>query len=369
MTQDRPERLSKRLRVLRRLLTVAALVVATTAVPSGAAQGDPRASEQYALTQLHAPQAWARAQGRGVVVAVIDSGVDLGHPDLRGRLVPGATFLRCGEKPCGNGDWRSGPASRRADAYGHGTHVAGAIVAGRNNGVGTIGVAPLAKVMPIKITDRQGNSSEHDAALGIRWAVAHGAKVINASLGYPSTYTEVIDAAAYAVAHGVVFVASAGNRSEPTCLEPAAVPGVICVTATDRNEAPAAYSSGGLKDGMRSVAAPGGAGQPGSVYTVALPQLPVPACEERILSLWPRGDTGAGRCPAENGYRYLSGTSLSSPHVAGVAALLLSQGRTAKRTVEIILSTARTPGAGRGVWTPQYGYGIVDADAAVRAPR
>jgi subtilisin family serine protease len=354
--------------VLRRLLVAVALLAATAA-PAGAAQGDPLYAQQYALTQLHAPQAWQVSQGRGVVVAVVDSGVDLGHPDFRGRLVPGATFLRCGDRSCGNGDWRSGPAARRGDAYGHGTHVAGAIVAGRNNGYGIVGVAPQAKVMPIKITDRQGNSSEHDVALAFRWAVAHGAKVINASLGYPSTYTEVIDAATYAVAHGVVVVASAGNRSEPTCLEPAAVPGVICVTATDRNEAPAAYSSGGVKDGMRSVAAPGGAGQPSSVYTVALPQLPVPACEERILSTWPRGDAGVGRCPGEGGYRYLSGTSLSSPHVAGVAALLLAQGRTAARTVEILLATARTPGVGPGVWTPQYGYGIVDAAAAVRAPK
>jgi subtilisin family serine protease len=354
--------------VLRRVL-VAVTLLAATAAPANAQQGDPLFTEQYALTQLHAPQAWALAQGRGVVVAVVDSGVDLGHPDFRGRLVPGATFLRCGERPCGNGDWRSGPAARRADAYGHGTHVAGAIVAGRNNGYGIVGVAPQAKVMPVKITDRQGNSSEHDVALGFRWAVAHSADVINASLGYPSTATEVIAAANYAVAHGVVVVASAGNRSEPTCLQPAATPNVICVTATDRNEAPAVYSSGAVKDGMRSVAAPGGAGLPSSVTVVALPVVPFPPCEERILSAWPRGDTGAGRCPAEGGYRYLSGTSLSSPHVAGVAALLLSQGRTAARTVEILLATARTPGIGPGAWTPQYGYGIVDAAAAVRAPR
>lgn len=355
--------------MLRRLLA-AAVLTAALADPAGAAQGDPRLGEQYALTQMRVPQAWSVAQGRGIVVAVIDSGVDLGHPDFRGRLVPGATFLRCGDRSCGNGDWRSGPAARRKDAYGHGTHVAGAIVAGRNNGYGIAGVAPQAKVMPIKMTDRQGNSDPHDVVLAIRWAVAHGADVINTSLAYPTSMSaELIETANWAISRGVVFIASSGNRSEPGCMQPAAVPGVVCVTATDRNEAPAAYSSGAVKDGLRSVAAPGGAGQPGSAYTVTLPQLPVPACEERILSTWPRGDIGVGRCPGEGGYRYLSGTSLSSPHVAGVAALLLSQGRTAERTVEILLATARTPGVGPGVWTPQYGYGIVDAAAAVRAPR
>ena len=353
--------------MLRRLLAVALL--AACASPAGAAQGDPFFAQQYALTQLHAPQAWPLTQGKGVVVAVVDSGVDLGHPDFRGRLVPGATFLRCGERPCGNGDWRSGPAYRRADAYGHGTHVAGAIVAGRNNGYGIVGVAPQAKVMPLKITDRQGNSSEHDIALAITWAVAHGADVINLSLGFPSDATEFIAAAKYAVERGLVVVASAGNRSEPTCLVPASVPDVLCVTATDRNEAPAGYSSGGVKEGLRSVAAPGGAGLPSSVVVVPLPAVPVPACEERILSTWPRGDAGVGRCPGEGGYRYLSGTSLSSPHVAGVAALLLAQGRSAARTVEILLATARTPGVGPGAWTPQYGHGIVDAAAAVRAPK
>jgi subtilisin family serine protease len=224
-------------------------------------------------------------------------------------------------------------------------------------------VAPLAKVMPIKIGDRQGNSDEGDIANGIRWAVAHGARVINLSLAFPASATLFMDAVRAAVARGVVVVASAGNRTDPLCQYPAAIPEVVCVTATDRNEAPSVYSSGGVKEGLRSLAAPGGAGLPGQVAAV-----PYPDCTERILSTWPRGDAGVGRCPGEGGYRYLSGTSLSSPHVAGVVALLLAQGRTPARAVEVLIATARTPGAGPGAWTPQYGHGIADAAAAVAAP-
>ena len=324
--------------------------------------GDPRIGEQYALTQLRAPSAWERTQGRGIVVAVIDSGVDLGHPDLRGRLVPGITFLSCGSRGCGNGDWKSGPP---VEPFGHGTAVAGAIVAGRGNGVGIVGVAPLAKVMPIRVGGRTAYGST-DVARGIRWAVKHGAHVINLSLA--DLEPDVLAAVEFAVSRGVVVVGAAGNRNEPDCIYPAAVPEALCVTATDRNELPAGYSSGAVKEGLRSLAAPGGAGTPSSVAGIVSPPVavPFPDCTERILSLWPRGDAGLGRCPGAGGYRYLSGTSLAAPHVAGVAALLLAQRRTAAQVVDILIATARTPGVGPGVWTPQYGYGIVDAAAAVR---
>jgi serine protease len=347
-----------------RAALAAAACAALLAVPAHGAAGDPRLGEQYALTQLHAPQAWATSQGKGVVVAVIDTGVDLGHPDLRGRLVPGATFLGCGSRSCGNGDWRSGPSDRRVEAYGHGTHVAGAIVAGRGNGVGIVGVAPLAKVMPVKVGDKLG-IDDYDLAQGIRWAVAHGARVLNLSVALHAE--PVTSAVAYAVSRGVVVVAAAGNDTNPLCTpSPAGLPDVVCVTATDRNEAPAAYSSGAIKEGLRSVAAPGGAGLPNP--PVALPvQPPVPDCTDRILSTWPRGEPGNGRCPGEGGYRYLSGTSLASPHVAGVVALLLARGASADRAIEVLLATARTPGAGPGAWTAQYGHGIVDAYAALRA--
>ncbi|HEX8001096.1 MAG TPA: S8 family serine peptidase [Mycobacteriales bacterium] len=349
-------------RRLARLL-LPALACALAAAPGQAGGGDPLLGRQYALTQLHAPAAWQRAQGQGVVVAVIDTGVDRRHPDLRGRLTRGATFLGCGATPCGDGDWRSGPRERRGDAFGHGTHVAGAVVAGRGNGTGIVGVAPLAKVMPVKIGDR-GELDYADVVRGIRWAVDQGADVLNLSLSLDPTATEITDAVGYAVSHGVVVVAAAGNASHPICAAPGSVPEVVCVTATDRSEAPAAYTSAGTKVGLRSVAAPGGAGVPTAAAAV-----PYPDCTERILSTWPVGDAGVGRCPGEGGYRYLSGTSLASPHVAGVVALLLSQGRSPGNAVDVLLATARTPGVGSGVWTPHYGWGIADAAAAVAAPR
>jgi subtilisin family serine protease len=269
-------------------------------------------------------------------------------------------------RSCGDGDWRSGPRESRADAFGHGTHVAGAIVAGRGNGTGIVGVAPLAKVMPIKVGDRTPPILQSDVVLAVRWAVAHGADVINLSLGFDPMSVPDLDAAIDdAIAKGVVVVAAAGNRSMPICSEPAATPGVVCVTATDRNELPPSYSSGAVKQGLRTVAAPGGGGPPGQVAGLA----PPPDCAERVVSTWPVGDPGVGLCLAEGGYRYLSGTSLSSPHVAGVIALLLSQGRTPANAVDVLLATARTPGVGTGVWTPAYGHGIVDAAGAVAAPR
>lgn len=344
----------------RALVACAVLALAGAAQPARAGGGDPRLGEQYALTQLRAQRAWPVSQGKGVVVAVVDTGVDIGHPDLRGRLVPGVTFAGCGPRPCGNGDWRSGPAARRGEAFGHGTHVAGVIVSGRGNGVGIVGVAPLAKVMPVKIGDRTQVLAA-DIARGIRWAATHGAHVINLSLAIIDD--DVAAAVEFAAGRGVVVVAAAGNRSEPTCVFPAALPEAICVTATDRNETPGAYSSGAVKEGLRSVAAPGGAGLPPQAAGLVA----VPECGERILSTWPRGDAGAGRCPGEGGYRYLYGTSLAAPHVAGVAALLVARRLPADRVVETLLATARTPGVGTGVWTPQYGHGIVDATAAVLA--
>ncbi|HUR12855.1 MAG TPA: S8 family serine peptidase [Mycobacteriales bacterium] len=341
------------MRLLRPLLV---LLLLAAAAPSsfGAPAGDPLRSQQWGLDQVRAPEAWKLTRGRGAIVAVVDSGVDLSHPDLKGRLVPGVTFLNC-LRPCGNGDWRSPSTS----PFGHGTAVAGVVAAGAGNG-GIVGVAPEAKVMPVRIGG-EGMFDDGDIARGIRWAVTHGADVINLSLNAADDGT-VRAAVAYAIAHDVVVVAAAGNGSFPLCAHPGDIVGALCVTATGPDGLPSGYSSAGLAPGLGTIAAPGGAAPPRGVPLV------LSTCGDFVMSTWPKRHPG-GSCTPGPGWRGTYGTSLAAPHVAGVAALLRSQGRSAAETVEILLATAKHPGGVMGGFTPYYGHGVVDAAAAVRAPR
>jgi subtilisin family serine protease len=352
------------LRELRiRLVAVAAgLVLATTpALPAAAGTSDPFRDRQWGLDQIHAEQAWPTSTGSGTVVAVVDTGVDLAHPDLQGQLVPGATFTGCGKGggPCGNGDYR-GPDGENNDDE-HGTHVAGIVAAATDNGIGVAGVAPDAKVMPVKVLE-EGSGSYGDIAAGVRWAVDHGADVINLSLGavpgaqlLPITgvETELADALAYARQHGVLAVAAAGNTATPLCNDPAFTNDVICVAATDRNEAKTWYSELPNKPDMKAVAAPGGAA--------------LVSCDDDIWSTVPTG-TGSEAC-GESDYDAYAGTSMATPHVAGVAALLYAQGRDVADVENVLLATSRQPVTGStGVYSPTHGWGIVDAEAAVAAP-
>ncbi len=289
------------------------------------------------------------------MVAVVDSGVDLTHPDLKANLVPGATFIECGPNPCGNGDWK-GPDGVGQANDAHGSHVSGIIAAVTNNGIGVAGVAPDAKIMPIKALE-DGSGSFEDIAAGIRYAADHGADVINMSIGavpgaqalsLTGVDTSVTDAIAYADSKGVVVVAAAGNESVPVCDSPSFDPGAICVTSTTRDETPSYFSNGAVKPDMMAVAAPGGAG--------------LLFCEDDILSTVPQG-MGSAVC-GQSDYDYYAGTSMATPHVAGVAALLVAQGRTLDNVKSALIDTARTPGVGTGVFTTSYGHGIVDAAAA-----
>jgi serine protease len=354
---------------MRRLVALAAAAAALAVAPAAeaAAPNDTYWGLQWGPAQVHAEQAWATSTGAGQTIAIVDTGIDLSQPDLAGKIAGGVTFIGCSTEPngCGNGDWQSGGAAAGAP-HPHGTHVAGIAAAVTNNGTGVAGVAPDAQLLAVKVLGEEGGSFE-DIGAGIRWSADHGANVINMSLGalpgvqaltYTGVISDVTEAVAYARSKGVVVVAAAGNDfASPLCGTPAFEDGALCVAATDPNEAKASYSNLTIKPDMHAVAAPGGAG---TLF-----------CEDDIISTVPIA-AADGTCEGimgTPGYDFYAGTSMATPHVAGVAALLTAQGRSDTQTLAALESTARTPGTGtRGTFTPAYGYGIVDAAAAVAAP-
>ncbi|CAN5179545.1 hypothetical protein BH20ACT5_BH20ACT5_06220 [soil metagenome] len=351
------------MRLLRMLVAGSAALLMTTFMitPAQAAPNDPLYAQQWGPQQVRAEQAWATSTGRGAVIAIVDSGVDLQHPDLKRKLVKGATFIDC-DPSCGNGDWK-GPDGEGDDSDEHGTHVAGIAAAATGNRVGIAGVARDAKIMPVKVLE-EGSGSFIDIANGIRWAADNGADVINLSLGavqglqilvVGGVIVDVQDAIRYANSRGVVVIAAAGNDAVPLCNTPAFDFGAMCVVATDKREARAAYSSGGVDPELLTVSAPGGS--------------LLPVCGEDVLSTVPAGTGGSVTCGYSEAYDEYAGTSMAAPHVAGVAALLAAQGRSLDNIYRTLINTSRQPLTEvRGVFNPVFGYGIVDAQAAVAAP-
>ncbi|MFJ9647119.1 type VII secretion-associated serine protease mycosin [Streptomyces sp. NPDC004244] len=237
-------------------LALGAVLVVATAPPAAA---DAVRDRQWALTALRAEEAWGITQGDGVTVAVLDTGVDSTHPDLAGQVLDGTDLVGTGAGP-GDRPWAR-----------HGTAMAGIIAGhghGRNRRQGVLGIAPQAKVLPVRVILEEGDPDRAKArqnkggalAEGIRWAADHGADVINLSLGddSDSAHHEAAEdeAVQYALAKGVVVVASAGNggREGDHASYPAAYPGVIAVTAVDRSGRKAAFST---RNWYASVSAPG----------------------------------------------------------------------------------------------------------------
>ncbi len=268
------------------IATAAALAVAA---PAAAATNDTYYGLQYGPQQVRAEQAWTTSTGAGTQIAIVDSGVDLDHPDLAAKIVGGATFACEGKHQgsCGNGDWESGRNSDEGEGEPHGTHVAGTAAAITNNGTGIAGVAPDAQILAVKSLGGDGSGSFEDIADGIRWSVDNGADVVNLSLGalpgvqlftITGLISDVQEAIAYARSKNVVVVAAAGNESSPLCDTPGFDKGALCVAATDRNEAKAWYSNLGVKaddEGrIDAVAGPGGQGT---------------FCRESIISTVPEG--------------------------------------------------------------------------------
>lgn len=290
---------------------------------------------QWNLRHIRAHQGWVRTTGSSnVVIAVVDTGVDLTHPDLAGKIVPGIDTAHNDADP--------------SDDDGHGTHVASIAAANSNNGEGIAGIAWGARIMPIKVLDANGSGSSSNLARGIIWAVDHGADIINLSLGGSKSSTLVADAITYAYERGVLVVAAAGNHyaaGNPTTY-PAAYNHVLAVAATDDADGHASYSTSGS---YVDVAAPGGD-----------PSGPADTNEQH----WIPGAYWRGSGVS---YAWLSGTSQAAPHVAGLAALLLSltPSLTPDQLQTIITGTAvdvQAPG-----WDEFSGHGRIDVLAAIDA--
>ncbi|MGW7498461.1 type VII secretion-associated serine protease mycosin [Streptomyces luteogriseus] len=327
----RPRRPSRRAFALGALLT-AGLVL----LPAATAHADGIRAQQWALDAMHTEQAWQTTKGEGITVAVLDTGVEADHPDLAGNVLPGKDLVGFGAEP-GDRAWAR-----------HGTAMAG-IIAGHGHGPGNadgvLGIAPEAKILPVRVILEDGDSSRAKArstrgnalAEGIRWAADHGADVINLSLGddSASAHPEPSEdqAVQYALKKGVVVVASAGNGGEKGdhISYPAAYPGVIAATAVDRAGTRASFST---RRWYATVSAPG------VDVVIADP-------DHKYYEGW--------------------GTSAAAAFVSGAAALVKAAhpGLAPAQIKSLLEDTARNaPSGGRD---DSRGFGFIDPAAAIEA--
>ncbi|MFS8601012.1 S8 family peptidase [Priestia megaterium] len=274
---------------------------------------DPFFPYQYGPQKVQAPDAWDVTTSNGnIKIAIVDTGIQLNHPELSIKLWPGYNFVEGNLVP--------------NDGNGHGTHVAGIAAALTENSLGIAGVAPSASLIPVRALDNSGNGLLSNIANAITYSTNAGAKVINLSLGSSQSSITLENAVNYAWNQGVVVVAAAGNEASSTPIYPAAYQNAIAVASTDNNDQKSDFSNFGT---WVDVAAPG----------------------STILSTY-----------IGSYYAYLSGTSMAAPHVAGLAALLAAQGQTNLQIRNTIQSTCDViPGTGV-YWT----YGRINANRAVR---
>jgi subtilisin family serine protease len=329
------------------LCAAAAILAMLLAVANAsAAPGpDPLMAQQWALTQLVGigiADAWTRSSGSGVVVAVLDTGMQADHPDLIGSL-----WTNAGEVP-GNGrdDDRNGVvddvhganmldgSSDIDDDNGHGTHVAGIIAAHRGNGIGGSGVAPDAKIMPVKVLDASLAGNVSALASGIRYAVDNGARILNVSVNSDQSTPELAAAVRYAGEHGATIVASSGNGARDLDLlpsYPAALPDPAVLSVSATTASGALWRQANLGWLSVDLAAPG----------------------EHILSTT-RGST----------YELMTGTSSAAPYVSGTLALMAAVRPDLSQPAlrDVLLATSRHSLALAGLLST----GALDAGAAMR---
>ena len=269
----------------------------------------------WGVARINAPAVWPKADGSAASVAVIDTGIDCSHPDLDCDYSSGANIVDAGADPFDDND--------------HGSHVAGTI-AGRGISSGPLGVAPKARLIPVKVLDERGAGRLSDIIKGLLWAADSRVDVINMSLGGPIQSPALERAVMHALARGVVVVCAAGN-SGPDANSvgyPAAYPGVIAVAASDRKDRVAPFSSRG------------------SAVAFIAPGV-------GILSTIPGG-----------GVKTMSGTSMAAPHVAGLAALAVQCGARGPQAVRRAFTAAASKLP--GVKAVEQGAGMIDAAALCR---
>ncbi len=277
-----------------------------------------RPEAPWGVNRVHAPAAWNITQGAGADVAVIDTGIDLAHPDLLDKVDGGYSALTKTENPA---DYQ--------DDNGHGTHVAGTLAAARD-GKGVVGVAPRARLYSVKVLDAEGSGRLSDVIDGILWTAKNGAKVANLSLAIPVDSPALHQAIKFARAKGVVLIAASGNSGGPVEF-PAAYPEVVAVSASDSSDRRALFSSHGREV---SFIAPG-----------------VDVVSDRL----------------GGGVTAMSGTSMAAPHVSGLAALAVSLGWTGATgpdgVIEQLKKAARPL---HGLGRDEQGSGQIDAGKLAR---
>lgn len=275
----------------------------------------------WGVNRIDAEKVWTDYTGQGVKVAIIDSGIDKDHLDLKDNIIDGENFVSIPS-------WKTPDPDKWDDDYGHGTHVAG-IVAALNNDIGVVGVAPKADLYALKVLGKTGRGNYSDVISAIEWCEDNDIRVTNnsyGSSGYPGETVEAAFDNAYCN-YGIIHVAAAGNENGGDVIYPARFSSVIAVSATDEGDNLADFSSIGVEV---ELAAPG----------------------VDIYSTYKDG-----------GYTTYSGTSMASPHVAGVAALVIAAGISDVRTQ--LQNTADDLGdSGRD---SLYGCGLVNAAEAVSA--
>ncbi|WP_409298520.1 S8 family peptidase [Peribacillus sp. SCS-26] len=270
-----------------------------------------RKNYQWNLHSVRAEEGWDITKGdKGIKIAVIDTGVDLDHPDLKQRLVRGYNVLAKNN----NAD----------DDNGHGTHVAGIIASKTNNLKGVAGLTWFNKIMPVKVMNDKGYGNAFDVARGVIWAADHGADVINLSLGNYQPSAVMKEAVQYAFNKNIVITTAAGNDNTDQPSFPAAYPEVICVAAVDYNGKRADFSNFG------------------EYVDVSAPGVEIPSTY------------------FHKQYASLSGTSMAAPHVAALAGLIRSANPRLKNTEVMTLISKNSFDLGKKGFDPYYGSGVID---------